>query len=67
MTEQIQTEMITSDVITSLKKENEQLKNRCFALTQGSLCFFCSIKCEKRLTPFRNDDKAEVEDLTKEQ
>lgn len=53
-------EMITSDVITSLKKENEQLKNRCFALTKGSLCFFCPLKCERRQAQFRNDEKAEV-------
>ena len=46
-------EMVTSDAITQLKKENEVLKNRCYALSKGSLCLFCTIECNFRVVDFR--------------
>lgn len=42
--------------IEELKKENMQLKNRCFVLTRGSLCFYCPVDCEHRKEKFRNDN-----------
>ena len=31
-----------------LEKQIKQLQNRCFALTHGLLCTFCSYECERR-------------------
>lgn len=33
--------------ITALS-ENKQLKNRCYALSSGTLCMFCRMECEHR-------------------
>lgn len=33
--------------ITALA-ENQQLKNRCYALSEGTLCMFCRMECERR-------------------
>ena len=34
--------------IEELKKENDQLKNRCYVTTKGLLCMFCPFECEHR-------------------
>lgn len=36
-----------------IEKENKALKNRCYAISKGSLCFFCPLKCEHRNCDFR--------------
>lgn len=41
-----------SDQMEKLKKDNEALKERCFVLTQGSMCLICTIDCARRL--YRN-------------
>ncbi len=41
-------EMVTSDIITNLKRENEVLKNRCKALSNGTLCMFCNLDCKHK-------------------
>lgn len=39
----------------SLFEQNMQLANRCYALTHGTLCFFCPIECDHRANEFRGD------------
>ena len=39
-----------------ISKQNDILKNRCFALTHGKLCVFCPMECEHRSVEF-NDEK----------
>jgi len=36
-----------------LEKENKALKNRCYAISKGSLCFFCPLECEHRSCDYR--------------
>ena len=43
------------EISASLQKENNQLKNRCFALTRGTICLFCPMECEHRTEDFRTD------------
>lgn len=50
------------DEIEKLKKENEQLKNRCHAMTHGVICLFCPMECKFRGESFRDDVKAGVID-----
>ena len=38
-----------------IKKENEQLKNRCRVLTGGMLCFTCPFECCIRNDEFRGE------------
>ena len=33
--------------------ENKMLKNRCAALTDGTMCLFCPYECENRSKDFR--------------
>ena len=44
-----------------LDKENKVLKNRCFALTHGTMCFFCPLNCEHRSKAFRKDKEQQGE------
>lgn len=39
----------------SLQEENNALKNRCFALTRGTIYLFCPMECEHRAEEFRTD------------
>lgn len=39
-----------------LKEENKALKNRCHALSGGTMCFFCHLDCEHRSCDFRNEE-----------
>ena len=41
--------------IKELLHENEMLKNRCLALTQGEMCKYCPYKCENRTTKYKGD------------
>ena len=43
--------------IEELKKENKALKNRCYVLSKGAMCFFCPMECEHRSCDFRNKGK----------
>ena len=45
--------------VEKLRKENVALKNRCYAMTHGSLCFFCPIDCSDRTVKFRRNEDAE--------
>lgn len=38
-----------------IKKENNQLKNRCRVLTGGMLCFTCPFECHIRNDEFRGE------------
>ncbi len=40
--------------IAESEKENKALKNRCYALSDGTMCFFCPLECEHRSSDFRN-------------
>ena len=42
--------------IEDLEKENKALKNRCYVLSGGSMCFFCPMECEHRKCDFRNKE-----------
>lgn len=44
--------------IEQLKHENKMLKNRCRALSDGTMCLFCPFECEHRKTPFRGNKGA---------
>lgn len=39
--------------LAKIKKENKALKNRCYAISKGSLCFFCPLECEHRNCDYR--------------
>lgn len=41
------------DTLNRLKHENEMLKNRCAALTAGTMCMFCPYECENRSKEYR--------------
>ena len=51
----LKTEPQTFVDITKYLKENKQLKSRCYVLTNGTMCLFCPIDCERRTERFRND------------
>lgn len=36
-----------------LEHENKMLKNRCSALSEGTMCMFCPYECENRSKDFR--------------
>lgn len=42
-----------------LEKENKALKNRCYAISRGPLCFFCPLECEHRNCDFRYKESEE--------
>ncbi len=37
----------------NLIHENKMLKNRCAALTEGTMCLFCPYDCENRTKEYR--------------
>lgn len=41
------------------EKENKALKNRCYVLSNGAMCFFCPMDCEHRSSEFRNNESEE--------
>jgi len=45
--------------LEEIKKENKALKNRCYVLSGGSMCFFCPMECEHRSCDFRNKESEE--------
>lgn len=49
-----------------LRKENEALKNRCRALTKGTVCFFCPMECKHRSVKFRKEAEECQEQRSKE-
>ena len=46
-----------------IRKENEQLKNRCFVLGRGMLCVFCPMDCKNKASGVT---KADIEELLKD-
>lgn len=48
--------------LEKLEKENKALKNRCYAISKGSLCFFCPLECEHRSCDYRNKESEENND-----
>lgn len=49
--------------IEQLKQDNEQLKNRCWALTNGLMCHFCGFKEDCVHSKPKNDEpKRKVRD-----
>lgn len=41
--------------IMKLQHENDLLKNRCYALSQGAMCMFCPFTCVNRTGKFRRE------------
>ena len=39
--------------IEQMQHENKMLKNRCSALTNGTMCMFCPYECENRSKEYR--------------
>lgn len=52
----LKTEPQTFVEITKYLKENRALKNRCFILTNGTMCLFCPIDCDHRKEMFRGEE-----------
>lgn len=46
--------------LEEIKKENKALKNRCYVLSKGTMCFFCPMECEHRNCDFRNKESEEL-------
>ena len=46
--------------LEEIKKENKALKNRCYVLSNGTMCFFCPLECEHRSCNFRNAESEET-------
>lgn len=45
----------SSEAIMKLQHENDMLKNRCYALTQGAMCMFCPYTCVNRTGKYRGE------------
>lgn len=43
------------ETISKLEQENKALKNRCYVLSRGVMCFYCHFECEHRTCNFRNN------------
>ena len=41
--------------INRLKHENKMLKNRCYANTEGNMCWFCPYEYENRSGKYRGE------------
>lgn len=48
--------------LEKLEKENKALKNRCYAISKGSLCFFCPLECEHRSCDYRHKESEDNND-----
>lgn len=46
-------ETILKENEETILKDNKVLKNRCRVLSQGLLCLYCPLDCEKRVEEFR--------------
>lgn len=42
-------------LIEKLQQENKMLKNRCRALTVGTMCLYCPYDCERRTERYRGE------------
>lgn len=45
------------DDFKKLQHENKMLKNRCAALTAGTMCKFCPYECDNRTARYRGEKK----------
>lgn len=45
----------SSEAIMKLQHENDMLKNRCYALTLGTMCMYCPYTCVNRTGKFRRE------------
>lgn len=45
----------STEAIMKLQHENDMLKNRCYALTLGTMCMFCPYTCVNRTGKFRGE------------
>lgn len=45
--------VVMKEQLNKLKHENEMLKNRCSALTEGTMCMFCPYECANRSKEYR--------------
>lgn len=52
--------MTKEEKMEKLEKENKALKNRCYALSSGAMCFFCHLDCEHRSCDFRNKESEKI-------
>ena len=51
----LKTEPQTFVEIANYLKENRALKNRCYILTNGAMCLFCPIDCDRRTEIFKGE------------
>lgn len=51
--EKVEQFIVLKDELNKAKHENQMLKNRCHALTQGTMCWFCPYECDNREKKFR--------------
>lgn len=49
----------TKEFIEKLKHENQMLKNRCSALTGGTMCLYCPFDCENRTKKYRGQNETD--------
>ena len=52
----LKTEPETFVEIARHLKENRALKNRCYILTNGTMCLFCPIDCSRRKEMFIGEE-----------
>lgn len=45
----------TTEVVSIEDKRVIPLQNRCFALSKGTLCFYCPMECPHRQSEFRGE------------
>ncbi len=46
-------------LIEKLQQENKMLKNRCRALTMGTMCMYCPYECERRSERYRGQNETD--------
>lgn len=47
----------TTEAIMKLQHENDMLKDRCYALTYGTVCMFCTYTCAYRTAKYRGENE----------
>ena len=45
----------STETIMKLQHENDMLKNRCYVLSNGTMCMFCPYTCVNRTSEFRGE------------
>lgn len=45
----------TANLLEQAEKDIKALQNRCFALSNGTMCLFCPMDCDRRSIAYRGD------------